>query len=106
MLQYHSSCTWSYDDPLADVFLTTFGGFPPKEDTGTDYRGLTEQYLAAEKIALTGGGALPPDSFKKATPNWICCLDPERHHSVINYCGTPKFCVGSATDLGNVRQLP
>jgi hypothetical protein len=90
---------WSDDDPLADVFLATFGGFPPREDTGMDYRGLIEEYLAAEKIALTGGGVLPPDSFKKATPNWICSLYLERYYSVINSWGTPGVYVGSAADF-------
>jgi hypothetical protein len=97
---FHTSLyEWDDDDPLADVFLATFGGFPPREDTGMDYRGLIEKYLAAEKIALTGGGALPPDSFKKATPNWICSLYLECHHSVINSWGTQGFYVGSTTDF-------
>jgi len=55
--------------------------------------------LAAEKISLAGGEALPTDSFKKATPNWICGRDLQRHHSVINRCGTPGFYIGSVTEF-------
>jgi hypothetical protein len=97
---FHTSIyEWDDDDPLANVLLATFAGFPPKEYTGTDYRGLIEKYLAAERISLAGGKALPPHSFKKATPNWICCLDLERHHSIINYRNTPGFYVGNAADF-------
>lgn len=79
--------------------LITVGALPPKEDTGTDYRGLIEKYLAAEKISLAKAEALPPDSFKKAVPNWICRLGLQRHHAVLNDWGTSGFYVGSASNF-------
>jgi len=90
---------WDDDDPLANVFLATFGDFPPKEETGMDYRGLIRKHLAAEITNLVGEKTLHSDSFQKATPNWICCLDLERHYSVISHWNTPGFYVGSANDF-------
>lgn len=93
---------WEDDDPLACVLLATFGGFPPKEETGMDYQGLIEKHLAAEVTNLAGRKALPSDSFQEATPNWICCLDLEPHYSVINHWNAPGFYVGCATDFGDL----
>lgn len=45
---------------------------------------------------------LPSDAFKKFTPNWICCLNLQPHHSVINYRDTPGFYVG---DINNFNDL-
>jgi len=90
---------WDEDDPLGDVLLATFGGFPPKEETGTDYRGLIEKYLPTEKVSLAGKAPIPADSYKKTTPNWICGLDLQHHYSVVNYQDTPGFYIGSAADF-------
>lgn len=92
---------WNDDDPLRDVLLATFGGFPPVSETGTDYGGLIEKHLAAEKLNLFGL-TLPSDSFKKATPNWVCCFDLEGHYSVINYWDNPGFYIGDARDFTDV----
>lgn len=43
------SVRWDDDDPLADILLATFGGFPPLEQTGRDY----------ERFLLTNIGAFP-----------------------------------------------
>jgi hypothetical protein len=93
---------WNDDDPLANVFLSTFGSFPPKEETGTDYEGLIEKHLAAEVIDITGKKALPSDSFKKITPNEICCMDLQRHYSIINHWTKSGFYIGRAQDFNDV----
>ena len=93
---------WDDDDPLATVFLATFGAFPPKEETGTDYKGLIEKHLAAELIDITGKKALPSDSFKKFTPNEICCLDLQRHYSIVNYWNKSGFFIGGAQDFNDL----
>jgi hypothetical protein len=90
---------WDDDDPLADVFLATFGGLPPKEEAGTDYQELIAKYLAAERVTLTGEDIVPSDAFKKATLNWISCVDLQHHYAVINHWGRPGFYAGSAADF-------
>ena len=100
---FHASLyEWDDDDPLACVLLATFGDFPAKEETGMDYRGLIRKHLSAEITNLAGKKALPSDSFQKPTPNWICCLDLERHYSVISFWNTPGFYVGSAADFDDL----
>jgi hypothetical protein len=75
---------WDDDDPLADVFLATFGGLPLKEDSGTDYQELIENNLAAEKVPLTVQAALPSDAFNTAllelVPLWYPLLREEDTH--------------------------
>jgi hypothetical protein len=88
---------WREEDPLSNVFLATFGGFPPKEQTGTDYYGFIEKYLAAEKVDLTALQKVPQESFRKATPNWISCLDLNNRSFFINPWATPGFYFGEAT---------
>jgi len=88
---------WQEEDPLSNVFLATFGGFPPKEQTGTSYSGGIEKYLAAEKVDLTALEKVPQDSFRKKTPNWISCLDLNNRSFFINPWTTPGFYFGDAT---------
>ena len=88
---------WHDEDPLFNVFLATFGGFPPKEQTGTHYSNLIEKTLAAEKVDLTSLSELPADSFSRATPNWISCLDLNNRPFFINAWATPGFYFGDAT---------
>lgn len=44
---------WEDGDPLGDVLLITFGGFPPKEEVGRDFGAFLEKPLAASRIHLS-----------------------------------------------------
>lgn len=41
---------WDDDDPLADIHLAEFGGFPAKELVGRDYAGSIRAYLANKDL--------------------------------------------------------
>jgi hypothetical protein len=58
-------------DPLADVFLAYFGGYPPKEEVSRDYADLVEKSLAGQRIQLKVPDAVDPDAFKVITPTLL-----------------------------------
>ena len=68
---------WSQSDPLADVFLATFGSYPEKDQTGQDYADLFRHVLRAEEIEISAS-PMPPDAYAGFTPAALstCDLSP------------------------------
>jgi len=50
---------WEADDPLADVLLATFGGFPPPNQTGRDYERFLLTNIGAFAYKARNGEPLP-----------------------------------------------
>ncbi len=94
--------TWQPDDPLADLFLVQFGGYPSAEETGTDYRAMlkqaadaTEDVLAPEAIIsarLSGHPSIP----------FVARLGLERHYSINARRDSPGFFVGDAASVDDL----
>jgi hypothetical protein len=93
---------WSNDDPLHMTFLTTFGGFPPKEETGTDYGGLIEKYLRPEMLDLSSIEAVPSESFSRPTPNWIGAFKLRGSPDSFSHWKSPGFYYGDATNFDDL----
>lgn len=86
---------WEDTDPLADVFLATFGGFPPAEES-RNYEKMIEKHLKAERVVLKSDAPLPIDALERLTPLEITELDLEyfpNHHC------HPGLYVGSCQDF-------
>src|SRR2546425_573431 len=66
---------WLPSDPLADVFLATFGAYPAKDDVGVDYDAFFRKYLAAREIKLENSTPLPSTTFKEFTPAVLTTFD-------------------------------
>ena len=68
---------WSPSDPLADVFLATFGSYPEKDQTGQNYEDLFRHILRAEDIDISAS-PMPPDAYAGLTPSALstCDLSP------------------------------
>jgi len=68
---------WSPSDPLADVFLATFGSYPEKGQTGQNYEDLFKHILRAEDIEISAS-RMPPDAYAGLTPSALttCDLSP------------------------------
>ena len=69
---------WDPSDPLADVFLATFGGYPPETEIGTDYDKFFTKYLAAKETQLANGSVMPAIPLNELTPSVLTTveLDP------------------------------
>src|SRR5208282_1023918 len=60
---------WGGDDPLGDVFLCTFGGYPPKEEISKDYSEFVERNLRGNRVQLKVDEELDPNAFRAFTPS-------------------------------------
>jgi hypothetical protein len=88
---------WSPSDPLADVLLATFGGYPEKAQTGKDYEELFRQFLRAEDVDISSS-PIPPDAYRDYTPSVLttCDLGPT---DFAVYAGHPGIYCGSSSDF-------
>lgn len=66
---------WDPADPLADVFLMTFGEYPAKDDIGKDYDAFFRKHLAAQEIEIGNNAALPTTALKEFTPSVLTTFD-------------------------------
>jgi hypothetical protein len=88
---------WGVDDPLADVFLCTFGQYPSKDEISKDYAGFVEKNLRGIRIQLKAADELDPKAFKAITPaaltthmlNWE--VPPDQAYPGL-YIGDGKNC--------------
>jgi hypothetical protein len=90
---------WHPADALGDVWLATFGGFPPEEEIGRDYEKLMEKLLAATKSDFDREGVLPGDAFMSLTSSSLtkCGLVPDRPSG--HSWSQTGFYVGDAQDF-------
>lgn len=92
------SYEWQKDDPLADVFLMHFGGYPSRDEIGVDYVEMLSQYVTPETYTLSAISPIPAtvtDFPSLATP---ARFGIERHYTVRPGWDSPGFFVGDATD--------
>ncbi|NWG14866.1 MAG: hypothetical protein HXY20_15180, partial [Acidobacteria bacterium] len=66
---------WDPADPLADVFLATFGAYPAKDEIGVDYEGFFREHLAAQEIEINVAAALPTVEPQEVTPSRLAALE-------------------------------
>ncbi len=66
---------WDDADPLADVFLATFGAYPRQDEIGKDYDKLFTKYLAAKEVQVANGEPVPITAFKELTPSVLTTID-------------------------------
>jgi hypothetical protein len=59
--------SWENGDPLADVFLCTFGQYPSKKEISKDYDDFVTQNLRAVRVKLKLTEELSPDIFQAFT---------------------------------------
>jgi hypothetical protein len=105
-ISYFSLIEWDSNDPMADVFLATFGSFPSKVDIGIDYFTLIEQYFLVQKIVINVNKPVPDNLYEHFTPSNITAYDL-RGGRPLGW-EVPGFYVGDAqdfNDLGNFWNL-
>ena len=88
--------TWQADDPLADLFLVQFGGYPNKEEAGLDYRAMLTQAAEATEHALAGGAVISARLSDHPSIPFVSRLGLKRHYSIKPRGDSPGFFVGNA----------
>jgi hypothetical protein len=94
--------SWDQTDPLRFALLATCGAYPPDAETGRDYSRLFQKAFALEPTALSENDPLPPDLFRKLTPNYLTAVELET--SVLHFSRRedPGFYYGDAHDFNDL----
>ena len=90
---------WQDSDPLADVFLATYGGFPTYEETGTDYAGLARQQLLASRNIIQCNSELPIPDISRMNVAQLNRAFISQHYAVRNYWDRPGLYVGESDNF-------
>jgi hypothetical protein len=99
---------WEIEDPLADVFLCTYGAFPSALGTGVDYRALVQTSLFGVRSIIQNGAEIQIPHPGRYTIASLNCAYMQRHYAVRNDRDMPGFYVGESdnfTDLVNFWNL-
>ena len=72
---------WAPEDPLADVFLAEFGGFPDPEDVGFDYEDFVSLTTSAIDIEIGPKDILPADVLDYPNFAYLNKYQLEPHHT-------------------------
>lgn len=91
---------WSADDPLADVFLASFGGYLPAAEIHIDYASFVKRHLRWLIKRITPDGCVPADAYEKLTANALCGYNLQGDR----WTGrdSPGFYVGKAQDFSDL----
>jgi len=66
---------WSEDDPLRDVLLATFGGYPEPLETGRDYERFIRENIRPYHYWAQHEEPIPAYPLEKLTPSEVSALD-------------------------------
>jgi len=94
--------SWDQADPLRFVLLSTCGSYPSETETGRDYSRLFHNAFAVTATMIGGAEPLPPDLFRKLTPNYLTTVELETSLSHYSSREEPGFYYGNAQDLNDL----
>ncbi|WP_158755497.1 hypothetical protein [Dyella sp. S184] len=92
------SYEWEAGEPLADVFLMQFGGYPSAEEVGVDYAAMVSRVAEPITVALTPQTSLPMDVMEHPTLASLGRFGIDRHHTVRPGWDAPGFFIGDANE--------
>ena len=93
---------WQADDPLADVFLSQFGGYPSADEIGIDYRKILTQGFETTEFGLDPASPIPADILDHPSITYLSRHALERHYGVQAGWDSPGFFVGDASNLDDL----
>ncbi len=93
---------WDDADPLADIFLCSYGAVPPPNETGVDYLGLARTHLFGARNVIQTGQAIQLPQPGRETIASLNRAFMETHYVVRNNWDYPGFYVGEADNFADV----
>lgn len=91
--------SWAAEDPLADVFLSQLGGYPDKDEVGTDYLELLRRASEFTEIFLDSAEPIPTVTIDHPSISYLSCHGMKRHYGINQVWKSSGFFVGSVTNL-------
>ena len=89
---------WEATDPLSDVFLVTFGAYPPRAVTGVDYESWFRNSLFAQNVLIQKEDVVPPTRMGLLTPSGLTAIDL-RVANVLRGWANPGLYYGDCSDF-------
>ena len=93
---------WDADDPLADVFLCSYGAFPSADEVGVGYLALVQRSLLGVRKPIQNGGEAQIPDPTRLTIARLNRADMQRHYAVRNHMDYPGFYVGEADNFDDL----
>jgi hypothetical protein len=91
--------TWDGNDPLKDVLLMSFGGFPDRADCPIDYLDILRRASEATDLLCPPGGPIPRDIFEHYPVSWFSRIRMRSHYSVPASFVQPGYFLGNGAVL-------
>lgn len=91
--------SWDENDPLADILLSQLGGYPDKDEVGTDYLELLRKVSEFEEMTLNSTEPIPTDVIDHPGISYFSRQGMKQHYGIKPSWKSPGFFVGSATNL-------
>ena len=76
------SYSWAAEDPLADVLLSQLGGYPDKDEIGTDYLELLRSASDFKEIHLDSAGPIPVVTINYPGIPYVSRHGMEQHYGI------------------------
>lgn len=89
---------WDEDDPLADLFLMSLGGYPAVDDVGIDFEAAVSHYANPTHMTLASGANIPLDVLNHHTLASVSRFGVSRHYGIRPGWDWPGFYIGTASD--------
>ncbi len=93
---------WEIDDPLANVFLCSYGAFPSADETGLDYRALVQTNLRGVRNIIQNGVEVQIPQPGRDTVAGLNSAYMYKHHAVRNHWDWAGFYVGEADNFNDL----
>ncbi|HUN77259.1 MAG TPA: hypothetical protein VMU40_22305 [Steroidobacteraceae bacterium] len=90
--------TWDAEDPLKDIFLASFGGYPDAADCPIDYLAILRQVAEATDLPCPPGGVVPSEIFERYVVSSFNRLHVHSHHAPRAF-GRAGYFLGDGTIL-------
>jgi hypothetical protein len=71
--------TWDAADPLRDIFLVSFGGYPSTTDCPIDYLDILKHFSEAADLPCPSGAVVPAEIFDRYVVSWFSRTHIQSH---------------------------
>lgn len=90
---------WDEDDPLADIFLPLFGGYPNKDEVGLDYLELLKKIVKPDEVFISSTNSIPNVVIDSPGISTLSIYGLKRYYGDVLGWNKQGFFVGNVSNL-------
>jgi hypothetical protein len=91
--------TWDSNDPLRDIFLVSFGGFPDRAECPIDYLDILRRASGAGDLPCPPGELIPSEIFERHVVSAFARIRMRSHYPIQTDLVQPGYFLGDGTSL-------